>query len=863
MNHGYIGAKRYFMVGILSAFLSLCLIVGAVLHFSPLQTNAAEGGAYLTDGTESTVTLINKPITEESQKLLNPDPYVGIVNGGLNRALNNVGFVESGESAPALAADALAGSNDGKIIDLKAHYSDQGMAKLVFSQPVEANENKILTFRIWVDMDRNPNTQTIGSYHFYANRTDIEKKYFYNFGELVNKQRQWLEVSLTGQDILNLADEDGNIGALYFVVTTYNVKHDSVFDMPPDGQYGHIYIDEITYENSPDQGGYPYLTTMNSVTAQLDDNPRINDPLLTAQGGIKGVSGMVAGGLGFESRAVFTQSGPAGSEDGSVISFEIINSHQGLARLQFKQLKSGVLSDVSVKASEIDGLNVRLWMDVESDGSSTSYVRGNYYLMADRYNIENTYYYAVKVQCNQQRQWLDVIITGNDLQKLADEDGNIGALYFYYDTHTTDHPTGGHIYIDSIRYDSYSITYMNGTEKVAEQKVVYGDKAESNKDLQAPEGKVFAGWTTDDEHPYSNLYAFGSRVTSDVTLYAWWLDQTENHPAAGLYVSEDNLEISLFAGNTVYIKDLLPYGTQLLIGTDGESNYAVYALDGISNCFAYTQSGLQLDGKTYTLRDAHTVTYSYYGDTAEMRYALDGEAAENIAAKTRDGFAFGGWSQDGETLFDFAANPVKGDLNLVALWSYVESSDIDLVLGSYYSADTGSMIVLKENGVAQFLSGDKTEEKEFHYLVSDQLVFVQGGDLVLNYDALQRAFVYDGNSYSLLGKYFVMFYSDNVLIMRAEASEGAYTITAPTAPAKEGYVFKGWQTSDGTAFDPTGTVVASTSVYAVWEKAAADSTVTDPADGGDTAIWAVFGVTVAVVVAFGAFAVVLVRKKLK
>lgn len=867
MIHKHTGLKRNAAIIFLAVVLACCLFAGGFLLARPGKVQAeGSGTVMLTDGSAATATLTNKPITSDAQKIVNADPITGIVDGGLNRAFGSVEFIKSG-SAPALAKDALAGSNDGKVIDLKTHYYDQGIMKITFAEPVVASEAKILTFRMYFDIDRNPATVTIGYYNFYADRTDMDGQYFYRFGEMVSRQRQWVDIQLTGQDVMNLADEEGMIGALYFVATLHwEEMHTTGLDSPPDGQYGHIYIDEITYENAPDQGGYPYLTTMDSVTAVLDDYPKENDPDLKAQDGIKGVTSMVSGGLSYVGRAAMTENLPAGSEDGKGVSLGIVgasqNGHQGLAHFEFRQLKGGEITSSSVKASEIAGLSVRVWFDVEEDVTSDSYVRGNYYLMSDRYNIENYYYYPMKVRCNQQKQWLDLIITGEDLMKLADEEGNISGLYFYYDTYYTTHPTGGTIYIDSIRYDSYEVTYMDGSETVSSQTVVYGDTV-SSYEMQAPSGKVFAGWTTDAAHPYENLYQFNSRVTGDVTLHTWWLNQTDSTIAAGLYVSEAGDEISVYEDGTLYIKDALPFGTKFLRGTDGTTDYAVYELNGSVGCFTFTQGNLVMNGTSYTYTDSFTVTYTHYKGNEEIRYALDGEYAEDIAAAERAGFSFIGWSLDGEEVFDFDSQPVTGNMRLTALWEYVEAKNVSTVYGTYYFAGNDTKIVLKEGGVAQIIAGGTTSEVEYHYLVSEQLVFVGEEEMIMDYDTLQCSFVYDGNNYSLLGKYFVMFYSDNILIARAQASEGDYLITAPQTPVKEGYTFKGWQTSDGTAFDPTATVTKSVSAYAVWEKISAGGTQGEVVDGSDTAVWVTLGVTLAVVVAFGCAMFFIVLKKTK
>ena len=853
--------RRKIAVAFLFAVAAICLLASVYALAPFASARAAEGGTLLTDGSSAYGSLINQPIVREGDALLNSDPAVEIVSGGVNKKMGGISFLQRG-AAPVLAADALASSSDGKVIDLKVHYWDQGVAKIVFSSPIEVNSSKILTFRMWFDMDRNSVTQSIGRYHFYANRKDIGGKYFYRTEEMAAKQRQWVDIRLEGQQVLNLADENGRIEALYIVSTTHwDEFHRVGFDNPPEAPYGHIYIDEIRCENAPDHGGYPYLTTMDPVTAELNDNPIETDPDLSAQGGISGVEGMVIGGLSFANRAFITADLPAGSQDGKGISFDIVDSHQGLAHIKFKKLKDGQTVASSVKASEIAGISVRVWVDVEEDVTSENYIRGNYFLLSNRYDIENRYMYSFKLRCNQQKQWLDLIITGEDLMNLADPQGNIEGLYFYYDTHNTTHPRGGKFYFDSIRYDSYDVRFIDGDKTIEARKVVYGDKI-SSPALEVPEGKVFAGWTTDLANARENLYRFSESVVSDTELHAWWLNAAQNQLDTGLYVNEKGDEISVFDGNIAYMKGVIPYGSVFVLGTDGKSNYAVLAYNGNSYCFVYESGKIHFGDEEFTRIQAHTVTYSHYKGSSEHRYVQNGGSAENIAPPERAGFSFVGWSQNGTDLFDFGKTSVTGDLRLTALWDYVEVSDPSAIYGTYYFAEKDLKIVLKEEGVAQIISGADVSETKYHYLVSDQLVFDRDKDSVLDFDPLHRSFVYEGGRYTLLGKYFVYFYVNDILISRVTVESGDYKITAPAEPERQGYVFKGWQTSDGQSFDPSATVTQSVSVHAVWEKVGADADKAEN-DAGSAAVWVALGVTLAAVVAFGGGMLFLVKSKLK
>lgn len=66
--------------------------------------------------------------------------------------------------------------------------------------------------------------------------------------------------------------------------------------------------------------------------------------------------------------------------------------------------------------------------------------------------------------------------------------------------------------------------------------------------------------------------------------------------------------------------------------------------------------------------------------------------------------------------------------------------------------------------------------------------------------------------------YLVSFYVDNALYKTARVEAGAVVNVEIEAPAKEGFTFEGWQTSDGVAFDlSTGVVNSNLSLYAVFK----------------------------------------------
>ena len=74
------------------------------------------------------------------------------------------------------------------------------------------------------------------------------------------------------------------------------------------------------------------------------------------------------------------------------------------------------------------------------------------------------------------------------------------------------------------------------------------------------------------------------------------------------------------------------------------------------------------------------------------------------------------------------------------------------------------------------------------------------------------------NVYKKLLKYSVAFVVDGKTVKSETLSSGDYFATAPANPTKDGYVFAGWRTSGGEAYEADKTITESTTFYAVFEE---------------------------------------------
>ena len=841
---------RKIAVGLLAALFLAAALLGAALLRS---ASAAASEIVLSDGGVETTVLDVNPVANDPSM-----PEGGIANmpagciaGGAN-GFDSRGYMVTADNPPPAIP---AGSSDDKVMYFEMLDSHQGLARLEFTQTVRAEKVGGIRIKMYISLDDDVSSAALikGKHYLMADRYDMQNRYWYELGLRCNQQMQWITIEIGGSDVMRLADEDGNIGALYLYYDTY-----SHAEKP--SKNGHIFIDEISYTlatEEDNEGGDPFLTTFSPRTAALDTDPRMNNDEIPDDTGLANMpAGCVGGGGGFGTRATDMAAMPAGSSDGYGYSFEIVNSHQSLAHIAFMRYKGGEVAPYSVAVSDIAGITVKMYVDVETDAAAGTAVNGKYYLMADRYDMENYYWYEFDFTRDMQRQWIYVHIKGEDLSKLADEDGNIGGLYFYYDTYShAEKPSGGTIYFDEIRFDEYTVTFSGAD--VPEQTLLYNEVLQLPED-PVSEGKVFAGWCTQQTGSAATLFDFSRKITQDLTLYAWWTDAAQTKLEPGLYRAAGGGEISVYEDGTLYEKGVAPYGTAVSFGTENGTNYLFFRVGGKFYAYVYEGQAITAGGEEYLSTEYCTVTFSHYGDIADRYFVHTGGSAEEIAAVARPGYVFRYWSADGSAPFDFE-KAIESDITLSALWDYDAVDDVSSLAGTYYDETSGDKIVLLADGTGSMVTANGSAELRFYLLTSGNIVVESGGAVYESaYDALLKTFAIGGKNFVGLRWYSVSFYSDGALISQVILKDGLYTVSAPETPVKENYTFKGWALSDGSLFDFSQTVTESLALYAVWAYSG-------PApQGGNGWVWGVVAAAAVVAVAaVAAAAVYLIKSKNK
>jgi uncharacterized repeat protein (TIGR02543 family) len=100
------------------------------------------------------------------------------------------------------------------------------------------------------------------------------------------------------------------------------------------------------------------------------------------------------------------------------------------------------------------------------------------------------------------------------------------------------------------------------------------------------------------------------------------------------------------------------------------------------------------------------VTFDTDGGSAapDVQHILNGGLATEPSAPTKDTYLFVGWSVDGETIWDFGADTVSGDMTLTAMWALDGSVMIEVT----YDSSKGSVTYTVNDGKNPTYSGTYT-----------------------------------------------------------------------------------------------------------------------------------------------------------
>ena len=222
----------------------------------------------------------------------------------------------------------------------------------------------------------------------------------------------------------------------------------------------------------------------------------------------------------------------------------------------------------------------------------------------------------------------------------------------------------------------------------------------------------------------------------------------------------------------------------------------------------------QIDLSSYTFNTntkvVADVTYSYdvtfYVDNAEHNVQIVeyGNKVTTPTVPTKTGYTFLGWSLNGSDIVDLSTVTITENTNFYAL--FVQQFSVQFV----YEDDVISTQTINNGAYATSPSVESTTYKVFNgWKVNGTSVSVETYKIVG-----ATTFVAD-----ITYKYDVTFMVDNEEYNTQIVTSGQYA-TVPTAPTKDGYIFKGWSLNGSDIIDLSGnSITATTTYYAIFVEA--------------------------------------------
>ena len=353
--------------------------------------------------------------------------------------------------------------------------------------------------------------------------------------------------------------------------------------------------------------------------------------------------------------------------------------------------------------------------------------------------------------------------------------------------------------------NSGTLTFnTNGGSTIADQTLKYWSKP--NKPINpTKEGFTFSGWYTSND--FNTEFDFDTPIETGKTAYAKW---TENY---GTLVFEEN-------GGSVVVDQTLLYWANTTEPADPTK-------EGFTFGGWFTDNGTFRNKFTFgqPVKTGNTVYAKWTENTAEVIFNSNGGSA--VATKTlkywdrteeptkpvREGFTFNGWFTDNTT---FKNQFVFGDFVKTGATLYAKWTEDDATL--VFNSNGGSSVATQNLKYWTETIEPENPTKEG---------FTFGGWFVDN-DTFANKFIF-GEPIKAGGTVYAK-WTENSGMMTFN-TDGGNTITSqtlkywtnptkPADPTKEGFIFKGWFTSQEfiDEFDFTQPIKTGKTTYAKWSE---------------------------------------------
>ena len=357
----------------------------------------------------------------------------------------------------------------------------------------------------------------------------------------------------------------------------------------------------------------------------------------------------------------------------------------------------------------------------------------------------------------------------------------------------------------------YKIDFIsNGGSRIKRQYVTKSDFV-SEPEIPVKDCYIFKGWYIDED--LTEEFDFTTPVTESITLYACWEEKL-------LTISFETNDGSKIEPITFKEGDIVKTPE-----TPIKQGYRFVNWYSDENCtklfnFSYEIKSLTENITIYAKWQLSKYNVSFVtndGSPVETQIVEYGNKSVRPDNPLREHYTFGGWytTTDYDTLFNFEETPVNRDLTIYAKWNPINHV---ITVNSTGGSTTDNISFIEGKGVSK-LDIPENPQKEGFLFVGWYL----DSECTRPFDFLKdsKSLLEDITVYAKwnIVSYTVFFESNGGTSISSQKVEYAHKVIKPAAPAKPGYTFTGWYTTNAlsTEFNFTNDVIKENkTLYAKW-----------------------------------------------
>ena len=281
-----------------------------------------------------------------------------------------------------------------------------------------------------------------------------------------------------------------------------------------------------------------------------------------------------------------------------------------------------------------------------------------------------------------------------------------------------------------------------------------------------------------------------SELEKSVAYYEQYIANLENG---------EQVVVTFEFDGSVYNMQVVDKGSTVSVITPTSTNYIVFNY--------WTVDGMQINLDTYTF-DTNTkiiadITYKYDvsfnvdNSVINSQIVTKDSFATIPTAPTKTGYEFLGWSLDGSTIIDAAANKITQNTTYFAI--FVKLHTVTFI----YENVTVSTQKIRNGSFATDVNVENTDYKVFNGW--------KVNEIIVNLDSYKitsdTTFIAD-----ITYKYDVKFMTDNSEYNSQIVTKNTYA-TTPVNPTKSGYEFLGWSLDGSTIVNAATTLITSNTTF--------------------------------------------------